>query len=92
MDAPPPLRPAHWSKNAFVLAGLFFSENWRDPVLGLKALAAFAAFCLAASAVYGFNDALDAEKDRLHPHKRLRPVASGEIALAAAYAWPPPGS
>lgn len=78
------LRPAHWSKNAFVLAGLFFSGAWRDPALGLKALAAAAAFCLAASAVYAFNDALDAEKDRLHPRKRLRPVAAGEIAPASA--------
>lgn len=78
------LRPAHWSKNAFVLAGLFFSGAWRDPAPGLKALAAFAAFCLAASAVYAFNDAVDAEKDRRHPEKRLRPVAAGEISPAAA--------
>jgi 4-hydroxybenzoate polyprenyltransferase len=83
------LRPAHWSKNAFVLAGWFFSESWSgpaDPVLFLKVLAALAAFCLAASAVYCVNDAVDAGKDRLHPAKRLRPVASGEVPAAAAYA------
>lgn len=80
------LRPAHWVKNVFVMAGLFFSENWRDPGLGVKALAAFVAFCLAASAVYCFNDAVDMDKDRLHPDKRLRPVASGEVSQAAAYA------
>jgi 4-hydroxybenzoate polyprenyltransferase len=80
------LRPSHWSKNIFVLAGLFFSESWRDPVLHAKALLAFLAFCLAASAVYCFNDAADMEKDRQHPEKRLRPVASGEISQAAAYA------
>jgi 4-hydroxybenzoate polyprenyltransferase len=79
------LRPSHWVKNVFVLAGLFFSENWRDPVLGLKALAAFLAFCLAASAVYCLNDAADAEKDRLHPAKRFRPVASGEVGQAMAW-------
>lgn len=80
------LRPSHWIKNVFVLAGLFFSENWRDPELGLRAIAATLAFCLAASAVYCFNDAADMEKDRLHPGKRLRPVASGAVSQAAAYA------
>lgn len=80
------LRPSHWSKNFFVLAGLFFSESWRDLSLDWKAAASFLAFCLAASAVYCFNDAADMEKDRLHPTKRLRPVASGEINQAGAYA------
>lgn len=92
MTLPAPLRllrPAHWSKNSFVLAGFFFSESWRhpaDPALLFKALAGLLAFCLAASAVYCINDAADAEKDRLHPEKRLRPVASGEVSQAAAYA------
>ena len=72
-----------------MLAGWFFSESWRspvDPVLFLKVLAALAAFCLAASAAYCVNDAVDAGNDRLHPAKRRRPVASGEVPPAAAYA------
>jgi len=73
------LRPTHWIKNLFVLAGLFFSSDWRQPGLVAHALAAFAAFCLAASAVYGMNDALDVEEDREHPRKRLRPIASGLV-------------
>lgn len=83
------LRPGHWSKNVFVLAGWFFSESWRWPVdgdLGVRVLAALAVFCLAASAVYCVNDAVDAAKDRLHPQKRTRPVASGEVPPAAALA------
>ncbi len=83
------LRPGHWSKNAFVLAGWFFSESWRRPVdlgLGVRVLAALAVFCLAASAVYCLNDAVDADKDSLHPEKRRRPVASGEVSRGAALA------
>jgi 4-hydroxybenzoate polyprenyltransferase len=80
------LRPHHWVKNGFVLAGLLFGHAWRDPVLVTAALLATAAFCLASSAVYAFNDALDAPRDREHPDKRLRPVARGAIAPAAAHA------
>src|SRR4051812_49972592 len=72
-------RPSHWFKNIFVLAGAFFAKDWRDPEVLRAAGAAFIAFCLAASAVYAFNDALDADEDRLHPRKRLRPVASGRV-------------
>jgi 4-hydroxybenzoate polyprenyltransferase len=79
-------RPAHWIKNVFVLAGAFFAQDWRDPAVLAAAGAAFAAFCLAASAVYACNDALDAEEDRLHPRKRARPVAAGRLPAAAAYA------
>lgn len=78
-------RPPHWIKNVFVLAGVFFAGDWRDPAAMLAAGAAFAAFCLAASAVYALNDALDAAGDRLHPRKRGRPVASGRLSAAAAY-------
>lgn len=79
-------RPSHWLKNVFVLAGAFFAEDWRDPRVLFASGAAFVAFCLAASAVYCLNDALDAGEDRLHPRKRERPVASGRIPPMAAYA------
>lgn len=73
------LRPQQWIKNAFVLAGVFFAGKVLDgDVLG-RALLAFAAFCLASSAVYVFNDLSDREADRLHPRKRNRPLASGSI-------------
>jgi 4-hydroxybenzoate polyprenyltransferase len=80
------LRPAHWVKNSFVLAGVFFAARWRQPDVLLHALLAFAAFCLAASAAYAWNDVRDAAQDRLHPRKRLRPVAAGEVSAATALA------
>ena len=79
------LRPRHWVKNGFVLAGLLFGHAWDEPGTVAAALAATLAFCLASSAVYAFNDALDAERDREHPDKNGRPVARGAISPAAAH-------
>jgi 4-hydroxybenzoate polyprenyltransferase len=78
------LRPHHWVKNGFVLAGLLFGHAWSDPATVFAALFATGAFCLASSAVYAYNDAHDAPRDREHPEKSDRPVARGAIAPAAA--------
>jgi 4-hydroxybenzoate polyprenyltransferase len=78
------LRPTHWAKNAFVLVPLLFSGRATELPVVLDVLAVFAAFCLAASAVYGFNDVLDREADRSHPVKRNRPVAAGTISTTGA--------
>ena len=80
-------RPHHWSKNGFVLAGLLFGHAWSVPPVVAAALAATLAFCLASSAVYAFNDALDARHDREHPEKRERPVARGAVSPALAHAF-----
>jgi 4-hydroxybenzoate polyprenyltransferase len=78
------LRPVQWSKNTFVLVALLFSgQAFNLPVLG-TAMLAFAAFCLAASAVYAFNDVIDRREDREHPLKCRRPVAAGRISPLAA--------
>jgi 4-hydroxybenzoate polyprenyltransferase len=79
-------RPHHWSKNAFVLAGLLVGHGWSVPPVVAAALVATLAFCLASSAVYAFNDALDAPRDREHPDKRERPVARGAIRPSLAHA------
>lgn len=79
------LRPHHWVKNGFVLAGLLFGHAWHTPGYLAAALAATAAFCLASSAVYAFNDAFDAARDREHPEKNDRPVARGAISAEAAH-------
>ena len=80
------LRPDQWVKNVVVLAPLLFSQQLLDPTtLGL-ALAAAALFCAASSAVYLLNDVSDRERDRLHPRKRLRPIAAGAITPPAALA------
>jgi 4-hydroxybenzoate polyprenyltransferase len=73
------MRPLQWSKNAVVLAGLVFSGNAGDPNWALRALLATLAFCLVSSSMYVFNDWHDRAEDRLHPLKRLRPIAAGEI-------------
>ncbi|MFN4005647.1 MAG: decaprenyl-phosphate phosphoribosyltransferase [Hylemonella sp.] len=78
------LRPHQWVKNGFVFAGLLFSHSWSDAGLWLRVLQAFAAFCAAASLVYILNDWRDRAADALHPHKRLRPLASGAVQPAAA--------
>ena len=80
-------RPSHWAKNIFVLAGVFFAEDWHNPEVLLLALSAFLAFCLASSAVYAVNDAMDMEEDRGHPLKRLRPLASGALSQSVGYAF-----
>ncbi|HEY7381220.1 MAG TPA: decaprenyl-phosphate phosphoribosyltransferase [Gaiella sp.] len=84
------LRPRQWSKNLLVLAGIVFAAKLGDAARWVEALAAFAAYCAASSAAYLVNDVRDAPDDRLHPVKRRRPVACGEIsprtALVAAVA------
>src|SRR4051794_8430834 len=70
-------RPHQWIKNVLVFAapGAAGVLTEREPLL--KSLVAFVVFCLAASGTYLLNDALDREADRLHPKKRLRPIAAG---------------
>ena len=77
------LRPRQWVKNLFVLAGLVFAQKLLTPLVW-PALAAFALFCALSGAVYLFNDVADRDQDRLHPQKRLRPVASGALGTRPA--------
>ncbi|MDP2702925.1 MAG: decaprenyl-phosphate phosphoribosyltransferase, partial [Candidatus Rokubacteria bacterium] len=72
-----------WVKNLFVFAGVIFSQQLLTPRVW-PALAAFAIFCGLSGAIYLFNDVADVDKDRLHPSKRLRPVASGALPIGAA--------
>ena len=80
------LRPWQWPKNFFVLAGVVFAHQLADPGQLLRAVIATAAFCMLSSASYVFNDLRDIERDRLHPRKRLRPLASGALSPAAGWA------
>lgn len=87
------LRPKQWTKNLLVFFALFFTvgEEWRLDDLGSvvehvgKSAVAFVLFCAVTGVVYLVNDLLDVERDRAHPVKRHRPVASG--ALPAWTAW-----
>lgn len=78
------LRPHQWVKNVFVLAPLFFSKAFLDPLLLSRELAAALLFSLTAGAVYLMNDIFDVEKDRNHPVKKNRPVASGQLPVGMA--------
>lgn len=78
------LRPSHWVKNLSLFAALLFSQNLFDPFLFNKVVWAFVAFCLAASATYVFNDILDTKRDKLHPIKKARPIASGKLSIPVA--------
>ena len=80
------MRPHQWIKNGFVFVGLVFGHAWEDAGLVAEALALFGAFCLVSSAVYVMNDVADREADRLHPAKRCRPLAQGEIGVSRALA------
>ena len=73
------LRPRQWVKNLFVLAGVIFSRNLFTPLLW-PALGAFVLFCALSGGIYLLNDVADYDKDRLHPTKRLRPVAAGALS------------
>lgn len=79
------LRPHQWYKNLVVFIPLVFSENLANLDAWPSALVTFAGFCLLTSAVYAANDALDADRDRHHPRKQQRPVASGAIKKPAAW-------
>ena len=78
------LRPRQWLKNLLVFAGLVFAAKLGDAGRWLEAVAAFGAYCAVSSAAYLVNDLRDREDDRLHPVKRARPIARGELSPRAA--------
>lgn len=79
------LRPHQWLKNAFCFLPLFFDGKLFNTEYLLPCVVACVSFCLAASGIYCFNDIYDVEKDRLHPKKCKRPIASGDISVSVGY-------
>jgi 4-hydroxybenzoate polyprenyltransferase len=80
------MRPRQWAKNLFVFAGLLFAQKLFTGPAAALAAAAFVLFCALSGAMYLLNDVADREKDRLHPKKRERPVASGRLSVPVALA------
>jgi len=78
------IRIKHWLKNGLIFLPIFFSINLLDFSLFSTCLIAFIIFSLSSSIVYIINDLNDIEKDRLHPVKRNRPLASGTIKKSQA--------
>lgn len=81
------LRPAQWIKNGLVFAGLVFGGKLLEPDAVAHAVAAAIWFSLLSSGFYLINDVRDRHADRLHPVKRLRPVAAGDLAPSSALAF-----
>ena len=78
------VRPGEWTKNLFVFAGLLFGQRLTDLSAVARATEAFAIFCALAGVVYLVNDLSDRERDRQHPRKRERPIASGALPVPVA--------
>lgn len=72
-------RPRQWIKNLTLFAAIFFTGELFNNELLTTTVIAFLVFCAASSSLYIFNDLNDLEKDRLHPFKRNRPLASGKL-------------
>ncbi len=80
------MRPDQWTKNLVLFAGLLFAGGLGNAELMRLSLSGFLVFCLLSSASYILNDLADMRRDREHPEKRLRPLASGELAVGVAAA------
>ncbi len=78
-------RPGHWIKNVLVLLPVIFALRMGDAEAWVLALMAAGAFCLVSSSVYIVNDISDRLRDRMHPAKRNRPLAAGDVSVRAAY-------
>ncbi len=78
------LRPRQWIKNLLVIAAAGAAGALGHDDVPVRVGLAFVAFCMLASGIYAINDVRDADEDRLHPRKRFRPVAAGELSPGAA--------
>src|SRR5579872_3264056 len=78
------IRPKQWIKNFAVFAAITFAGQLFNGPVFYKTLFAFIIFCLVSSAIYVINDILDVKKDRLHPFKKYRPLASKALPISNA--------
>jgi len=77
------MRPKQWVKNVFAFAPLVFDVKLFDPRYLARTVAGVVLLCLVSGTVYIINDLVDIEKDRQHPKKRNRPLASGQVSAGA---------
>lgn len=80
------MRPTQWAKNGLLFVALVFDRQLTNTASLWITIQGFISFSLLASAIYILNDLIDVEADRLHPRKRLRPLAAGQLPLWLAYA------
>ena len=78
------MRPKQWLKNIVIFAPLVFDVKLFELRYLAQTIAGFVLLCLISGTVYIINDLVDIEKDRQHPKKRNRPLASGQLSVRAA--------
>ncbi len=78
------LRPRQWVKNFALFAAITFAGQLFNPPVFEKVVFSFFVFCGIASSTYIMNDIFDAKKDRLHPFKKFRPIAHGDVPIPFA--------
>ncbi|MBU3935201.1 decaprenyl-phosphate phosphoribosyltransferase [Patescibacteria group bacterium] len=78
------LRPVQWIKNLSLFAAAILTGQMLDPAIFSKTLLAFVVFCLLSSSSYLVNDLIDVKNDRLHPNKKNRPIARGDLSQSTA--------
>ena len=78
------IRVKHWVKNLFLFVPVFFAGQLTNFDLYPHLILAFCSYSFIASAIYIINDWKDIEADRLHPEKRMRPLASGKVSTKVA--------
>ena len=78
------MRPKQWYKNLVIFAGILFSLNLFKLNMWLEVVAAFLIFCAMSGSVYLINDIIDCDRDKVHPKKMKRPIASGELSIFSA--------
>ena len=78
------LRPRQWIKNFAIFAAIIFSGQLFNPIALENVIIGFFIFCGLSSAAYIVNDIFDIKKDRLHPFKKFRPLAHGDVSISTA--------
>ena len=78
------IRPRQWYKNVLLFVGIVFSANILNVSMWPEVLLAFVYFCMISAGEYLINDILDRERDRIHPVKSQRPIASGRLRVEHA--------
>ena len=77
-------RPNQWTKNLLVFLSPLFAFSFETQTL-LTSIKAFITFCLISSSIYLINDSIDKDKDKEHPTKKFRAIASGVVSIKSAF-------
>ena len=75
----------HWTKNILIFFPAAFSGRIMEPYFLKRNILGFFIFSAVSSMIYIYNDLQDMDKDRKHPKKKERPLASGKVAVQTAY-------